>query len=107
MESLLRQQGHDILAIGEVLPRAPDERVLAIALEQDCLFITIDTDFGELVCKLREQHAGVLLARLYGLPTNDQASAIADAIAEHGPELLGALSVLNHRSLRIRRPPAT
>ena len=44
--------------------KAPSSQVLAIAYAEQRILITNDRDFGELVFRLRQPHAGVVLFRL-------------------------------------------
>ncbi|MGH8727248.1 MAG: DUF5615 family PIN-like protein [Burkholderiales bacterium] len=45
----LRDSGHDVTAILELMPGALDEAVIALALREDRVLITEDKDFGQLV----------------------------------------------------------
>lgn len=50
----LRTLGYEVRYIFEESPGVDDATVLRIALEDKALLITINTDFGELVYRLRE-----------------------------------------------------
>jgi hypothetical protein len=54
----LREIGLTVYAIVEQEPSISDEKVLAIANENEALLITEDKDFGELVFRLRLPHRG-------------------------------------------------
>ena len=54
----LRKAGHDVSWIRAIAPGSPDLDLLARALAEDCLLITFDKDFGELV-----YHVGARAAR--------------------------------------------
>ena len=45
----LRRDGHEVIAILETCPGAPDARVLEIANASEAILLTADHDFGELV----------------------------------------------------------
>lgn len=45
---VLRDRGHDVLAVKEVMQSAPDGDILARAQAEERLVITHDKDFGEL-----------------------------------------------------------
>jgi predicted nuclease of predicted toxin-antitoxin system len=45
----LRSAGHDVIAIAEVSPRADDKIVIDRAVREDCILLTEDKDFGQLV----------------------------------------------------------
>jgi predicted nuclease of predicted toxin-antitoxin system len=49
LQAYLAGQGHDVLSALAVDPRASDERLLAIALQDDRVLLTEDRDFGELI----------------------------------------------------------
>ena len=101
----LRADGHEVTSIAEESPGIRDEVVLARAWQEGVVLLTGDKDFGELVYRQRLPHAGVLLLRLEGLDEAGKCEAVAQAIAEHGPELPGAFSVSTSDSIRIRRNP--
>ncbi len=98
----LQQDGHRVLHVGDLDPGIPDDEVVQLALDQQALLITHDTDFGELVFRRGHSHAGVLLIRLASVPFAEQAESIARVMMEHGSSLMGAFSVLTPGKLRIR-----
>jgi len=58
----LRGLGHDVARLAVDYPAGlPDPRVLAIAAAEGRVLLTNDRDFGELVFRLRQSHAGVIL----------------------------------------------
>ncbi len=62
--------GHDVTQAGQVgLSRATDEELLAVARQQDRIFITRDRDFGALVF-VRALGSGVLYLRM--LPSTQE-----------------------------------
>lgn len=83
-------------------PGVADDEVLAIASDRRSLLITQDKDFGELVFRLGQASSGVLLLRLSGVVANEKAGLAADALRDHGIELVAAFSVLDRLNLRIR-----
>jgi predicted nuclease of predicted toxin-antitoxin system len=61
----LKQLGHDATQIHRTYPESiPDTEVLALAYQQKRILITDDRDFGELVFRLQQPHAGVIFLRL-------------------------------------------
>jgi predicted nuclease of predicted toxin-antitoxin system len=106
----LRSAGHVGVAIAELSSGISDEEVLsALAQQDDALLTTQDTDFGELVFRLRQATSGVLLVRLVGATAGRKAELVTMAIEQHGSELAGSFSVLDSAQLRIRRysPPTS
>jgi predicted nuclease of predicted toxin-antitoxin system len=63
--SYLTQLGHDATQIRRIYPEStPDTDVLSLAYHQKRILITDDRDFGELVFRLQQPHAGVIFLRL-------------------------------------------
>lgn len=61
----LAASGHDATRVGRDHPRdLPDREVLAIAHREGRILVTDDRDFGELIFRLRQPHAGVTYLRL-------------------------------------------
>ena len=102
----LRDDGHEVVSIAEEAPGSRDEAVLNRAWKAGLVLFTSDKDFGELVYRQRLPHAGVLLLRLNGLDEAEKCEAVARAVANRGPDLVGAFSVLSADALRIRRDPS-
>ncbi len=99
----LREAGHEVHAVAEVMAGSADEAVLALAVREHAVLITADKDFGELVFQRRAVPAGVLLLRLVGLPQREKIARLLRAVREHGAELPCAFAVLTTRALRFRR----
>lgn len=49
----LTAAGHDVIRAIHLAPHAPDETILAHAVDEDRILVTCDRDFGELVFKHR------------------------------------------------------
>ena len=98
----LRQDGHDVIYIAELLPSITDDEVLQQANDRDATLLTADKDFGELVYRLNRIAAGVILLRLEGLAPETKAMAVAQAIHAHETELPQAFSVITPGMIRIR-----
>jgi len=58
----LRSAGYDVVAVTESFPSATDKEVLGVAVEEDRILITEDSDFGEWVLIHREKINGPLSA---------------------------------------------
>jgi predicted nuclease of predicted toxin-antitoxin system len=98
----LRDDGHAVLAVAEMVPSLPDEAVLAQANQREDLLLTADKEFGELVFRQHQVTAGVVLIRLAGLSAAAKAGVVSAAIHEHGAELLHAFTVISPGMVRIR-----
>lgn len=96
----LTLQGHDATRIGrDYSPSLPDEEVLAVAHREQRILITNDKDFGDLVVRRRQPHAGVILFR-FPLDSTAQAKirALEDLLASYSA--LVALIVLTPQGIR-------
>ena len=98
----LRQDGHTVLYIAELDPSIDDDAVLYRANQNNALLITADKDFGELVFRMGQIHAGVALFRLAGLSPETKAIIVSAAFIHRGRELLSAFSVISPGMVRIR-----
>jgi len=99
----LRSLGYEVIYIAEESPSITDDEVLEISLNKQALLITLDTDFGELVYRLKEAAHGVLLLRISGLSKEQKQHIVEMVLKDHFQELEGSFSVVTKDSLRIRR----
>lgn len=100
----LRDGGHDVLWTAEEMEGAKDSVVLDAAARDSRILITEDKDFGELVHRQRRGHRGVVLVRLDGIANARKGEIVAQAIRENASRLTGAFAVIEHTTIRIRRP---
>ena len=98
----LRHDGHDVTAIVEACPGAPDEQVLDTANSQNAIRLTAARDFGELVFRLGEISARVVLTRLAGLGPEAKLRLVSDVFKNRGRELRDAFTVLTPGIVRVR-----
>jgi len=102
LEAFLVGQGHDVLSAMTIDPRASDDRLLALALEDQRVLVTEDKDFGELVFVRRLLHGPIV--RLVELTVDEQVNGMAELLEHHASVLTGAVLVTITRSrIRIRR----
>ncbi len=84
----LRDQGHDVTAIAHDYPHAlADHDVLAIARQEQRILITSDRDFGHLVAKQHQSHAGVLYFRLPAATADLKIARLTDVLMSHREHL--------------------
>lgn len=103
----LRDQGHDAVharALG--MQRAPDADILARAMAEHRIVLTMDLDFGYLLAVSGAHLPSVILFRL----DNDTAAAVnrrlATALATPGIDWTGGVfTVVTERAVRVRRLP--
>ena len=101
MYTMLCELGHDVLSASETYPSATDEVLLALALEEERVIITLDKDFGELVFLRRMPHTCII--RFVGMPVREQVAAMRDLISTHSESMgSGALIVVTPTRIRVR-----
>ncbi len=101
--SYLQSLGHNALRIGKEYPHGlPDARVLAIAHAERRILITADRDFGELVFRLRQPHAGVILFRLGDYAELPPRIERLNHVLSHYGDRLNQFVVVTRRSVRVR-----
>ena len=76
MRAVLVDSGHDVLSALERDPRAADEELLALALEEQRIPVTEDEDFGELVFVRRLPHPCVI--RFVDMPVVEKVAAMRE-----------------------------
>jgi len=95
-------QGHDVLSVAAIDPRASDERLFELALREDRVLITEDKDFGELMFVQNRPHGP--LVRVVELSVDQQLQAIGELLEQHSHELTGRVIVTITRGrVRVRR----
>ena len=100
----LRSAGHDVRAVVEDSPGAPDRLLVEQARQEDRILLTEDRDIGQLVYADRlARGAGVLLIRCREEARPPLAASIAAIVSEHGPRLAGRFAVWTPGKLRLRR----
>ncbi len=99
----LREDGHTVAYVAELAPGIDDSAVLSQANQNSALLITTDKDFGELVSRMGQIQAGVVLLRLEGLSPERKASTVSSVLAGRGHELLSSFSVITPGLVRVRR----
>ena len=106
MQDALAAQGHDVLSALERNPRATDEELLALAMEEGRILVTEDKDFGELVFVRRLPHPCIV--RFVEMTAAEKVTAMRELIQQH-PDLMseGALIVVTRTRVRIRRRERT
>ena len=103
--STIREAGHHVSTVSELMPGASDSEVLQMASDVSTLLVTEDKDFGSLTIRLRRQTSGVLLLRFGDVPIDERRRLLAEALSRYSKELLNSFSVLSPAKLRIRPLP--
>ena len=99
---VIRSFGHDTAFVRDRDPTMSDIDILAWAVAEGRLVVTMDKDFGELVFRSGQPHAGVLLLRLEAARLAEKVRVITDIFTSHAADLPGHFSVYQGGRLRIR-----
>jgi len=101
--SRLRAAGHDVVWAGDWPADPGDDEILARALAEGRVLITLDKDFGELAIVRDLPHAGIL--RLVAQSAQQQAEVTLRVIEAHGADLArGAIITAEASRFRLRLP---
>ncbi len=98
----LRSLGHDVAAVRGRDPRLLDDAILTWAFSEARVVITMDKDFGELVYRSGQLHAGVLLLRLEGARNDEKVRVVTEIFTHYADQLPGKFAVYQEGRLRIR-----
>lgn len=101
----LREAGHDVLAIAEVVKGATDEEVLNRALNDKRVLIAEDRDFGELVYARGHPSIGIILVRFHSRARRIKAATVVGAVTTLGARLQNAFTVIEPGRVRISSRP--
>jgi predicted nuclease of predicted toxin-antitoxin system len=99
----LREKGFTVIYAAENYFSFTDETLLEIAFKEDCLFITKDKDFGELVIRNQLSTKGIILIRVDKLNVPENCIRIVSIIEKYNAELPGAFTVIQEDKIRIRK----
>jgi predicted nuclease of predicted toxin-antitoxin system len=101
----LRRDGHYVLWIRESAPGSSDTEVLARALAEDCLLVTFDKDFGELIFRRGAKASrGIIFFRI-SRPSADVVAGRVSAVLALRDDWAGDFSVVDDFAIRMRRLP--
>ena len=105
--ALLRLEGWDAIHVTDVgLSRAADEDILQFARQHGRTCVTLDHDFHAHLALARSDGPSVILLRIEGLDSVQQADLIRRAWELCAEDIeLGAAVSVDHRAIRVRRLP--
>jgi predicted nuclease of predicted toxin-antitoxin system len=99
----LRDLGHDVADIRDRGEDPGDEQVLAWAIAEGRVLVTLDKGFGELARRRRREHPGVV--RLPDILPSEQARLAAEVIEGHAAsDFPGAVIIVKGKRIRLTRP---
>ena len=101
----LRQDGHDIIYVGESFVGLTDDDVLKHAFENRRIILTEDKDFGDLTVRLKKPAIGVVLLRLDPGNLDRKIERTRRLIADFGDRLSGHYCVVQKDRFRFRILP--
>jgi predicted nuclease of predicted toxin-antitoxin system len=99
---VLRTLGHDVVSVRDRDARMADVDILAWAVAESRLVVTMDKDFGELVYHAGQPHSGVLLLRLEDARIPEKERVTLEIFTRYGDQLPGRFAVYQDGRLRIR-----
>ena len=98
----LLENGHDVIEADSLGPDPGDTALLETAASSNRMLITIDTDFGELIFRHGQGHAG--LVRIPDVPVEQRIALLAQVIHRYGAALEDR-AIITIRGGRIRISP--
>ena len=102
--TFLLSLGYDATRVGrDYPPGLPDEEVLAIAVREQRILITNDSDFGELIFKMHHPHTGVIYLRFPLDTTSSQKIAAIERLLSTHAEDLDKYLTVSPRGVRVRK----
>ena len=101
----LRAEGHDVLAVSEVMQRSDDRELIEQSHRERRILPTEDKDFGWLVYVSHADSSGVILIRYPGNARRTLIQSIEQVVEEQGERLLKAFVVVQPGHIRIGHRP--
>jgi predicted nuclease of predicted toxin-antitoxin system len=107
--AFLREAGHDAIHLHEAgLDTLPDAQILAKARAENCILLTSDLDFGDLLAASGEPTPTVIVFRLRSMVPDNVNRHITMLLNQHVAELeQGAIVSVAEDHIRVRRLPIT
>ena len=103
----LRFQGHEAIRLNEErLERLPDSAVMAKAISEGRILLTMDLGFGALLAMSQEQFPSIILFRLSNETSENVNERLAVVLELFQEDLeSGAIISVNDETIRMRRLP--
>lgn len=100
---MLRRAGHDVLSIGEEFASLDDADIVHLAVAENRIIISCDSDFGELIfLRQLECRSGVIYLRLGYFTIHEPADFILRYLSEADDIFDGKFSVITRKRIRQR-----
>ena len=101
--NILKESGWDIEHIGETNMGITDEEVMEIAIAENRIIITFDSDYGELVYKYGYKPPGIIYLRIQKFTPEYPANLLLKLITEENLEIDGLFTVIDENQIRQRK----
>jgi len=99
----LRDGGHDLVWVAEIMPGATDEDVLQFAAKESRLLVTFDRDFGSLTYKRgMVSPAGIVLLRILPNTPEEPGFLLLDLLTRDELTFEGQFTVVDRERVRQR-----
>ena len=95
--------GYDVVAVSEIAQSAPDAEVLRIAVENDRILITEDSDFGEWIFSHGKRMRGVLFIRFPANVRSKLSENVLLLVDKYGKDLIYGFTVIEPGRVRIKK----
>jgi predicted nuclease of predicted toxin-antitoxin system len=97
----LHRDGHDVLSVSAIHPRAEDAEVIELAVRDKRILLTEDKDFGQLVYAHGAEGLGVIFLRYPTSARRQIASDVMQLVKQHGEKLVGCFVTVQPGRVRI------
>ncbi|MEM6614606.1 MAG: DUF5615 family PIN-like protein [Cyanobacteria bacterium P01_C01_bin.72] len=103
----LRQLGHDVVHLRDRgLQKLPDDEILALALVEQRIILTIDLDFAQLLAISKQTLPSVILFRLGNENYDEINQRLTEVLHNCSQDLeTGAIVSVNNETFRVRKLP--
>ena len=100
---MLREAGHNVVAVSEITPRAEDPDVISLAVRERRILLTEDKDFGQLVFAHGQKSSGVIFLRFPVRARKQIADEVVRLVTERGEKLAGSFITIQPGRIRISK----
>jgi predicted nuclease of predicted toxin-antitoxin system len=105
MVEMLARHGHSCSSAASLPPGLTDIEVYALAAQQNCVILTHDKDFGELVFVHKLRPPGVLLLRIHAATEAERVARVEELLPDIEKLLPGNFVTVTRSRLRWRSLP--